>query len=137
MRSWKASSFTLENAHRIVSWVDGDDVVAVHRHLPIAVPPQLSNWNDERRPGVDVLGREELSKVTRARKRRPPAENEAGGRPAAPRTPYDRLRDINARLIDAQESERSRIARELHDDIGQQLAVLGTNLRLLAIRPRR
>jgi hypothetical protein len=50
-------AFTLENAHRIVSWVHGDDVVAVHRHLPIALPPEFSNWNDERRLCVNVLGR--------------------------------------------------------------------------------
>jgi PAS domain S-box-containing protein len=32
---------------------------------------------------------------------------------------------INGRLIEAQESERARIARDLHDDIGQRLALLG------------
>jgi signal transduction histidine kinase len=34
------------------------------------------------------------------------------------------LRDLNARLIDAQEQERARIARELHDDVVQRLAAL-------------
>jgi PAS domain S-box-containing protein len=42
------------------------------------------------------------------------------------------LATINQRLIDAQEEERSRIARELHDDIGQRLAVLSIELDALA-----
>jgi PAS domain S-box-containing protein len=36
----------------------------------------------------------------------------------------DALSSMNGRLIEAQESERARIARELHDDIGQRLALL-------------
>jgi two-component sensor histidine kinase len=38
------------------------------------------------------------------------------------------LRDLSGRLINAQEEERHRIARELHDDINQQLAVLAIEL---------
>ena len=34
------------------------------------------------------------------------------------------LSSVNRRLIEAQESERARIARDLHDDIAQRLAVL-------------
>lgn len=37
-------------------------------------------------------------------------------------------RELAGRLIDAQEAERTRIARELHDDIGQSLALLGIQL---------
>ncbi len=44
---------------------------------------------------------------------------------------YERIRDLGARLLDAQETERARIARELHDDIGQQMAVLEIDLDLL------
>ena len=40
----------------------------------------------------------------------------------------DALSSMNGRLIEAQESERARIARELHDDIGQRLAVLSIML---------
>ena len=42
------------------------------------------------------------------------------------------LATIPQRLIDAQEKERRRIARELHDDIGQRLAALIIGLDLLA-----
>jgi signal transduction histidine kinase len=35
------------------------------------------------------------------------------------------LADLERRLLDAQEEERSRIARELHDDINQRIAILG------------
>ena len=36
--------------------------------------------------------------------------------------------DFNSRLLETQEHERSRIARELHDDIGQRMALLQFNL---------
>ena len=38
------------------------------------------------------------------------------------------LANVNRRMIEAQERERTRIARELHDDIGQRLALLAINL---------
>jgi signal transduction histidine kinase len=48
------------------------------------------------------------------------------------RTSYERIRDLGGRLLDAQEGERSRIARELHDDIGQKMAVLTIDLQLIS-----
>jgi signal transduction histidine kinase len=38
---------------------------------------------------------------------------------------------VNSKLIQAQESERARIARELHDDIAQRLALLTIGLERL------
>lgn len=38
------------------------------------------------------------------------------------------LADVNRRMIEAQDHERTRIARELHDDIGQRLVLLAINL---------
>lgn len=42
-----------------------------------------------------------------------------------------RIRDLGARLLQAQESERAHIARELHDDISQQMALLEIDMELL------
>jgi signal transduction histidine kinase len=45
------------------------------------------------------------------------------------------LRALNGRLLLAQETERRRIARELHDDLNQSLALLAVELDLLAQKP--
>ena len=50
---------------------------------------------------------------------------------AALRTSYARVRDLGARLLRAQEDERARIARELHDDVSQRLAALKIELTVL------
>ena len=41
---------------------------------------------------------------------------------------YDRARDLAAKLMNAQEVERKRIALELHDDIAQRLSLLSNEL---------
>ena len=61
--------------------------------------------------------------VHRARRRR--AESEL-------RASLARIRELGRRLLTAQETERTRIARELHDDISQHLAVLNLDLHQLA-----
>jgi signal transduction histidine kinase len=63
-------------------------------------------------------------------KRRRRAEAQADAHAVELQRSYDHIRRVTARLVDAQDSERSRIGRELHDDIGQQLALLATNVRL-------
>ena len=68
--------------------------------------------------------------VQRTRRRR--AEEEVRGSEAQLRTTHGRIKDLASRLLSAQETERSRIARELHDDISQQLALLTIDLELLA-----
>jgi signal transduction histidine kinase len=48
------------------------------------------------------------------------------------RKPHEQaIQDLSGRLIKAQEEERSRIARELHDDINQQVAMLAIELQQL------
>jgi PAS domain S-box-containing protein len=47
---------------------------------------------------------------------------------AALRHAYEQNKDLAGRLINAQEAERSRIARDLHDDLSQQLAGVGIML---------
>jgi signal transduction histidine kinase len=44
----------------------------------------------------------------------------------------ERIRDLGGRLLNAQEAERSRLARELHDDVGQQMALLAMDLQTLS-----
>jgi signal transduction histidine kinase len=62
------------------------------------------------------------------RSRRRDAEERLRCREAELRSSYERIRDIAGRLVTAQETERSRIAQELHDDIAQQLVLLRLDL---------
>ena len=47
----------------------------------------------------------------------------------------ERLREVGGRLLTAQEEERRRVARELHDDLSQQLALLASELEQLSLHP--
>jgi signal transduction histidine kinase len=65
--------------------------------------------------------------------RRRQAERRLRGSRAKLRSSYHRIRDLGARLLHAQEAERSRIARELHDDISQRMALLTMDLQLMRV----
>ena len=64
-------------------------------------------------------------------RRRRQAEEELRTSRAELGASYERIRDLGARLLNAQEDERARIARDLHDDISQQLVLLTIDLDLL------
>jgi len=62
------------------------------------------------------------------RARRQLVERELRGSQALLRASYDKIRHLSRRLLGEQDAERARIARELHDDINQQLALLSMDL---------
>jgi signal transduction histidine kinase len=70
--------------------------------------------------------------VQRTRRRRVESSLRASERRA--RETADRNQDLAGRLISAQETERTRIARDLHDDLSQQLAAVGIMLGALKRR---
>ena len=67
--------------------------------------------------------------LQRARKQR--AERELRRRQSELQVSYGRIRDLGKRLLTAQEAERARIARDLHDDVSQQLSLLAIDLAML------
>jgi signal transduction histidine kinase len=68
--------------------------------------------------------------------RRRQAEQQVLASQAKLRTSYDRIRTLYSRLLNAEDAARVHIARELHDDVSQQLALLATDLELLRTAPR-
>jgi PAS domain S-box-containing protein len=71
--------------------------------------------------------KEELEEANRT------LEHRVFERTAALETVNAHLRDLSARLIGAQEDERQRIARELHDNIGAMLVALKLQLHAIAL----
>jgi signal transduction histidine kinase len=67
--------------------------------------------------------------VQAAKRRR--AEGEVARSHDVLRNSSERIRDLSRRLLTAQDEERSRIAHELHDDLGQRIARLSMDLQLL------
>jgi signal transduction histidine kinase len=66
------------------------------------------------------------------RRRRREAEEEVRDNREALQHSSDRIRDLGSRLLNAQDAERAHVARELHDDISQQIALLSLTLESLS-----
>ena len=88
--------------------------------------PQPSLWRDHRKTVITTLavGATQTALIVAVlvqRQHRVRAQ-------AALSDSYTRLRTLTGRLINAQEDERARIARNLHDDVGQRVASLSIAL---------
>jgi signal transduction histidine kinase len=68
------------------------------------------------------------------RTRRHAAEIDIRNKESALRVSYEQVRQLAGQLINAQEDERARIARELHDDVGQRVASLSIGISSLKRR---
>jgi PAS domain S-box-containing protein len=88
--------------------------------LDTGVPRRLpdGSFNGYIGSSIDITDRKTMEAALQANEAKLRARNEE-------------IRDLAGRLITAQEVERSRIARELHDDIGQQVALITIELALL------
>jgi signal transduction histidine kinase len=71
-----------------------------------------------------------ISGLLLSRRRRRRAEEQTRRTETELRSSYERIRSLGSRLLHAQETERAHIARELHDDISQQLALLSIDLQM-------
>jgi signal transduction histidine kinase len=110
--------------------------VATAEREPVQVPEPTSVWE---RYKVYILAASAslvaqcilIAGLVAQRRLRREAEDRLRTGEEALRSSSRRIDDLGARLLHAQDSERSRIARELHDDISQQVGLLSMNLELL------
>ena len=94
---------------------------------------EVTFWDQHRWAAVGVLGvvviqSALISGLLFQRVRRRRAEGALRDTESALRVSDRRVQSLAGRLITAQEDERSRIARELHDDLSQKLALLSIEL---------
>lgn len=92
-----------------IGWQQWVDHVLVDGHGRVVEIQGIGRDVSERRQAEDALRRNE----------------------AALRASYLEIQDLAGRLIAAQEAERRRIARELHDDLSQKLALLNIDIEML------
>ena len=137
-------------AHRMYGYTEAE---VVGKSVTVLLPPELGNEEKQLIATVTAGGRiehYETIRVTKTGKKInisltiSPIKDSSGtivGLSGIARDITDRkkaeeaLAEMTRKLIESQERERSRIARELHDDINQRLALLANELRLLGNDP--
>lgn len=92
-----------------------------------------ANRRSKQRSEIEIRERTQTERRLRARERDLEALHAALADRVQERTAdlnvaVDGLRQLSARLLQAQDDERRRLARELHDSVGQLLAAIGMNI---------
>jgi PAS domain S-box-containing protein len=109
-----------------------DPRVDVHEHEVLLADGQIGWQQWVNHVVVDAHdGVVEMQGIGRDVTERRQAEDALRRNEAALRASYLEIQDLAGRLIAAQEAERRRIARELHDDLSQKLALLNIDIELL------
>jgi two-component system sensor histidine kinase UhpB len=103
---------------------DGTNLATVQDDLPM-IPRSTSNGGHS-----EIIASLLVERRNRRRAEKALVKSEAAlfESEAALRESHARIRDLAGRLIAAQETERQRIARELHDDVSQRLAGIAITL---------
>ena len=88
------------------------------------------HWSDELVHRLSLIGEIFTNAIERKR-----ADTELRAKETSLHRAHDDLRQLAAKLLSAQEEERRRIAREMHDDWTQRLAILGIDVAKLVDHP--
>ena len=95
---------------------------------------EVYRWSIVATGSVIVLQAVSIVALITQRRRREQAEGRARSTTTELRSSNQQIRRLAHDLITAQEGERSRLARELHDDIGQRIASLSIGLSVIKRR---
>ena len=111
-------------------WGIGHDQLPPHSDVRFR---EVTFWDQYRWAAIVVLSvvviqSALISGLLFQRVRRRRAEGALRDTESALRVSHRQVQSLAGRLITAQEAERSRIARELHDDLSQKLALLSIEL---------
>ncbi len=88
------------------------------------------HWSDELVQRLSLIGEIFTNAIERKR-----ADAELRAKETSLHRAHDDLRQLAAKLLNAQEEERRRIAREMHDDWTQRLAILGIDVAKIVNQP--
>lgn len=119
VRSGYTSDETIESHH----WTGLEiPIIAQEQNLGrlVVFKPTAQSWQDQDVQLLTAIGYELGVGISKARL------FEAMERQSS------QLRILSQRLVEAEESERRRLARELHDQVGQSLTAMGINLDILS-----
>jgi len=88
------------------------------------------HWSDELVHRLSLIGEIFTNAIERKR-----ADSALRAKETSLHRAHDDLRQLAAKLLNAQEEERRRIAREMHDDWTQRLAILGIDVAKIVNQP--